>query len=157
MAIHTLLVETRVRDIGREVHQDPDGDRDLSWSGRVFDNAAIDLKVTAVSKRPMSLLPQKKAVRVNLEPFEQETKPLAKIWFGKMKDDAYQPSELNGQFRVTKLKTRYRLSKLLRAQRYDRMTSSLKRWIEIEAPDKGDLEEDSYQILITCRKTSGCI
>ena len=105
----------------------------------------------------MSLLPQKKAVRVNLEPFEQKTKPLAKIWFGQMKDDAHQPSELNGQFRVTKMKTRFRLSNLLRVQRNDCMTSSSKKWIEIEALDKGDLHQNSYQILITCRKTSGCI
>ena len=47
----------------------------------------------------------------------------------------------------TYLKARYRLSDLLRAQRNDRMTSSLKRWIENGAPDKGDLEEDSYKIL----------
>ena len=47
----------------------------------------------------------------------------------------------------TYLKTRYRLSDLLRAQRNDRMASNLKRWIEIGAPDKGDLEEDSYKIL----------
>ena len=40
------------------------------------------------------------------------------------------------------LKARYRLTDLLRAQRKDRMTSNLKRWIE-----KGDLEEDSYRIL----------
>ena len=36
---------------------------------------------------------------------------------------------------------------LLRAQRNDRMTSKLKRWIENGAPDKGDLEEDSNCIL----------
>ena len=47
----------------------------------------------------------------------------------------------------TYLKARYRLSDLLRAQRNDRMTSNLKRWIEKRAPDKGDLEEDSYRIL----------
>ena len=54
-----------------------------------------------------------------------------------------------GQMNVVKtyLKARYRLSDLLRAQRNDRMTSSLKRWIENGAPDKGDLEEDSYKIL----------
>ena len=45
------------------------------------------------------------------------------------------------------LKARYRLSDLLRAQRNDRMTSSLKIWIENGAPDKGDLEADSYKIL----------
>ena len=47
----------------------------------------------------------------------------------------------------TYLKARYRLSDLLRAQRNDRMTSNLKRWIENGASDKGDLEEDSYRIL----------
>ena len=47
----------------------------------------------------------------------------------------------------TYLKYRYRLSDLLRAQRNDRMTSSLKRWIENGAPDKSDLDEDRYKIL----------
>ena len=47
----------------------------------------------------------------------------------------------------TYLKARYRLSHILRAQRTDRMMSNLKRWIENGAPDKGDLEEDSYKIL----------
>ena len=47
----------------------------------------------------------------------------------------------------TYLKARYRLSDLLRAQRNDRMTSNLKRWTENDAPDKGDLEEDSHRIL----------
>ena len=45
------------------------------------------------------------------------------------------------------LKARYRLLDLLRAQRNDRMTSNLKKWIENGAPDKGDLDEDSYRIL----------
>ena len=47
----------------------------------------------------------------------------------------------------TYLKARYRLSDLLRAQRNDRMTSNLKRWIENGAADKEDLEEDSYRNL----------
>ena len=47
----------------------------------------------------------------------------------------------------TYLKARYRLSDLLRAQRNDRMTNNLKRWIENGTPDKGDLEEDGYRIL----------
>ena len=75
--------------------------------------------------------------------------PLAKIWCDKMEDSTHQPGELISQLRVKKthLKARYRLSDLLRAQRNDRMTINLKRWIEIGAPDKGDLEEDSYRIL----------
>ena len=41
LAIHILLVETRARDLDREVYQDPDSDRYLIPSERVFDNAAI--------------------------------------------------------------------------------------------------------------------
>ena len=115
----------------------------------VFDNAADDLETIAVSKRWISLLPQKDVVRTDLQPFEQETEPLAKIWCVRMEEDTHQPNELNSQMRVMKkyLKARYRLSDLLRAQRNDRMTSNLKRWIENGAPGKGDLEEDSYRIL----------
>ena len=149
LAIHTLLVETRARDLDREVYQDPDSDRYLIPSERVFDNAADDLETIAVSKRSISLLPQKEVVRTDLQPFKQETQPLAKIWCVKMEEDTHQPNELNSQMRVMKtyLKARYRLSDLLRAQRNDRMTSNLKRWIENGSPDKGDLEEDSYRIL----------
>ena len=149
LAIHTLLVEIRARDLDREMYQDPDSDRYLIPSEKVFDNAADDLETKAVSKRSISLLPQKEVVRTDLQPFKQETQPLARIWCVKMEEDTHQPNELNSQMRVMKtyLKARYRLSDLLRAQRNDRMTSNLKRWIENGSPDKGDLEEDSYRIL----------
>ena len=131
------------------MYQDPDSDRNLVPSERVFDNAADDLETKAVSKRSISLLTQKEVVRTDLQPFKQETQPLAKIWCVKMKEYTHQPNELNSQMRVmnTYLKARYRLSDLLRAQKNDRMTSKLKRWIENGSPDKGDLEEDSYRIL----------
>ena len=89
----------------------------------------------------MSLLLQKEVVRTDLQPFRRETEPLGKIWCVRMEDDAH--------FRITKtyLKARCKLSDILRLQRSDRMTSILKRWIEKGAPDKGDLEEDSYRIL----------
>ena len=102
LAIHTLLVETRARDLDREVYQDPDSDRYLISGERVFDNAADDLETIAVSKRSMSLLPQKEVVRTDLQPFEQETQPLAKIWCVKMEEDTHQPNELNSQMRVMK-------------------------------------------------------
>ena len=147
--IHTLLVETRARDLDREVYQDPDSDRYLIPRERIFDNAADDLETISVSKRSISLLPQKEVVRTDLQPFEQETQPLAKIWCVKMEDDTHQPDEMNSQMRVmnTYLKARYRLSDLPRAQRNDRMTSNLKRWIENGALVKGNLEEDSYRTL----------
>ena len=64
-------------------------------------------------------------------------------------DDTNAPEVISRQLNVVKtyLKARYRLSDLLRAQRNDRMTSNLMRRIENGAPDKGDLEENSYKIL----------
>ena len=115
----------------------------------MVDNAPDELELIAASKRPTRLLPHGTVVRTNLEPSVQEATPLKKIWCVKLMDDAHAPEIMSGQMNVVKtyLKTRYRLSDLLRAQRNDRMTSSLKRWIENGAPDKGDLEEDSYKIL----------
>ena len=138
LAIHTLLVETRARDLDSEVCQDPDSDRYLISGERVFDNAADDLETIAVSKRSISLIPQKELVRTDLQPFEQETHPLANIWCVKMEDDTHQPDEMNSQMRVMKtyLKARYRLSDLLRAQRNDRMTINLKRGSKMELRTK---------------------
>ena len=99
LAIHTLLVETRARNLDREVYQDPDSDRYLIPGERVFDNAADDLETKAVSKRLIKLLPQKEVVRTDLQPFEQETQPLAKIWCVKMEEDTQQPNELNSQMK----------------------------------------------------------
>ena len=65
-------METRARDLDREVYQDPDSDRYLIPGERVFDNAADDLETIAVSKRSMSLLPQKEVVRTDLQPFDRK-------------------------------------------------------------------------------------
>ena len=64
-------------------------------------------------------------------------------------DDTNAPKIISGQLDVMKtyLKARYGLSDILRAQRNQRMTSNLKRWIENEASDKCDMEEDSYKRL----------
>ena len=150
IAIHSLLVDWKQRGLDRETHQDPDRDRYTSdEEGTVVDNAADELELIAVSKRPTRLLPHGTVVRTNLEPSVQEATPLKKIWCVKLMADAHAPEIMSWQMIVVKtyLKARYRLSDLLRAQRNDRMTSSLKRWIENGAPDKGDLEEDSYKIL----------
>ena len=57
---------TQARNLDREVYQDPDSDRYLIPVERVFDNAADDLETIAVSKRSISLLPQKEVVRIDL-------------------------------------------------------------------------------------------
>ena len=44
LAIHTLLVETRARNLNWEVYQDPDSDRYLIPGETFFDNAADDLE-----------------------------------------------------------------------------------------------------------------
>ena len=132
------------------MHQDPDRDRYTSdEEGTVVDNATEELKLIAVSKRPTRSLPHGTVVRTNLEPSVQEATPLKKISCVKLRDDAHAPEIMSGQLNVVKtyLKTRYRLSDLIGAQRNDRMTSNLKRWVENGAPDKGDLEEDNYKIL----------
>ena len=77
-------METRARDLDRELYQDPDNDRYLIPGEGVFDNAADDLETIAVSKRSISLLPQKEIVRTDLQLFRQETQPLATIWCVKM-------------------------------------------------------------------------
>ena len=128
------------------MYQDPDSDRYLIPSERVFVNAADDLESITVSKRSISLMPQEEVVRTDLHPFKQETQSLAKIWCVKMEEDTHQPNEMNRQMRVmkTNLKARYRLSDLLRAQRNDRMTSNLKRWIE-----KGALTKVTWKKTVT--------
>ena len=126
LAIHTLLAETRTSDLGRELNQDPNSDCYFYPSEKVFDNAADDLEMIALMKSSMSLLPQEEAVRTDLQPFKQETEPLAKIWCVKMEDDAHHPDELNSNLRVKKtyLKARYRLLDLQRAQRNDRVKAT---------------------------------
>ena len=56
---------------------------------------------------------------------------------------------MNGQIMALKehVKERYRLSDLIRAQRNDKMTSNLSKWVRTGAKEKGDLEEDSYKIM----------
>ena len=150
IAIHSLLVDWKQRGLDREIHQDPDRDRYTSdEEGTVVDNATDELELIAVSKRSTRLLPHGTVVRTNLEPPLQEATPLKKIWCVKLMDNAHAPEIMSGQLNVIKtyLKARYRLLDLLRAQRNDRMTSNRKRWIDNGAPDKGDLEEDSYKIL----------
>ena len=96
-------METRPRDLDSEGYQDSDSDRYLIPREKVFDNAADDLEMIAVSRRSMNLLPQKEAVRTDLQPFKQETEPLAKIWCVKMKDDTHQPDELKSHLGVMKI------------------------------------------------------
>ena len=139
IAIHSLLVEWKQRGFDREIHQDPDRGRYTSdEEGTVVDNAADELELIAVSKRPTRLLPHGTVVRTNLEPSVQEATPLKNIWCVKLMDNAHAPEIISGQLNVVKtyLKARYRLSDLIRQGESPN-----------GAPDKGNLEEESYKIL----------
>ena len=70
LAIQTLLVETRARDLNKEVYLDPDNDRFLLPCEKVFDNAADKLEMIVVAKLSMSILPQKEVVGTDIQPFE---------------------------------------------------------------------------------------
>ena len=74
---------------------------------------------------------------------------MRKIVCVKLRDDIQNPGELNGQMMALKehVKTRYRLSDLIRAQKNDKMTSNLSKIIRTGVGENGDLEEDSYKIL----------
>ena len=80
---------------------------------------------------------------------EDDRKILRRIVCVKLKDGIHSPREMNGQIMALKehVKARYRLSDLIRAQKNDKMTSNLSKWIRTGTKEKGDLEEDSYKIL----------
>ena len=60
-----------------------------------------------------------------------------------------QYGETNGQMMAIKenVKAMYTLSDLIRAQKNDKMTSNLSKWIRTGVKENGYLEEDSWKIL----------
>ena len=72
--------------------------------GTVVDNAAEELELIAMSKRPTRLLPHGTIVRTTLGPSVQEATPLKKIWCVKLMDDAHAPEIMSGQLNVIKIK-----------------------------------------------------
>ena len=106
-----------------------------------------ELEKIAVSRKPFRVLSCNSNVRTNLVP--EVDRKVFRIVCVKLKDDIHSPGEMNGQIMALKehVKARYRLSNLIRAQKIDKMTSNLFKWIRTGAKEKGDLDEDSYKIL----------
>ena len=66
IAIHSLLVEWKQRELDREMHQDPDRDSCTSdEEGTVVENAADELELIAVSKRLTRLLPSRRDLKAS--------------------------------------------------------------------------------------------
>ena len=70
--------------------------------GTVVDNAAVELDLRAVSKRPSSLLQHATVVHTNLEPSVQKVTPMKKIRCAKLMDDVHAPEITSGQLNVIK-------------------------------------------------------
>ena len=141
-----ILAEEKMRHRDRELQTDP--------SSGIYNldqqevRGGEELEKIAVSRKPFRELSCNSNVRTNLVP-EDDRKIMKKIVCVKLKDDIHNPGEMNGQIMALKehVKARYRLSDLIRAQKNDKMTSNLSKWIRTGSKDKGDLEEDRYKIL----------
>ena len=141
-----ILAEEKMRQRNRELQTDPSSGTYNLDQQEV--RGGEELAKTAVSRKPFRELSCNSNVRTNLVP-EDDRKIMRRIVCVKLKDDIHNPGEMNGQIMALKehVKARYRLSDLIRAQKNDKMTSNLSKWIWTGSKEKGDLEEDSYKIL----------
>ena len=97
-----------------------------------------ELERIAVSRKPYRELSCNSNVRTNLVP-EDDMKIVKRMICVKLSDDIHKPGEMNGQIMALKehVKARYRLSDLIRAQKNDKMTSNLSKWIQSGVKEKG--------------------
>ena len=141
-----ILAEEKIRHGDRELQTDPSsGTYNLDVQEV---RGGEELERIAVSRKPFRELSFNSNVRTNLVP-EDDMKIVKRMICVKLNDDIHNPGEMNGQIMALKehVKARYRLSDLIRAQKNDKMTSNLSKWIRTGSKEKGELEEDSYKIL----------
>ena len=141
-----ILAEEKTRHRDRELQTDPSSGTYNLDQQEV--RGGEELEKITVSRKPFRELSCNSNVRTNLVP-EDDRKIMKRIVCVKLKDDIHNPGEKNGQIMALKehVKARYRLSDLIRAQKNDKMTSNLSKWIRTGSKEKRDLEEDSYKIL----------
>ena len=141
-----ILAEEKIRHRDRELQTDPSSGTYNLDAQEV--RGGEELERIAVSRKPFRELPCNSNVRTNLVP-EDDMKIVKRIICVKLNDNIPNPGEMNGQIMALKehVRARYRLSDLIRAQKNDKMTSNLSKWIRTGSKEKGELEEDSYKIL----------
>ena len=100
-------------------------------------NGGEELEMIAVSQKLFGELSCNSNIKTNLEP-ESDREVLRRIVCVKLKDVILNPGELNGQMMALKehVKARYRLSDLIRAQKNDKMTNNLSKWIRTGEKEK---------------------
>ena len=141
-----ILAEEKIRHRDRDLQTDPSAG---TYNLDVQEVRGVEeLERIAVSRKPFRELSCNSNVRTNLVP-EDDMKIVKRIICVKLNDYIHNPGEMNGQIMTLKehIKARYRLSDLIRAQKNDKMTSNLSKWIRTGSKEKGELEEDSYKIL----------
>ena len=123
-----ILAEEKMRHHDRELQTDPSSgtynlDQQEVRGGEEFEKIAV-------SRKPLRELSCNSNVRTNLVP-EDDRKIMKRIACVKLKDDIHNPGEMNGVIMALKehVKARYRLSDLIKAQKNDKMTSNLSKWI----------------------------
>ena len=141
-----ILADEKMRHRDRELQTDPSS-RTYNSDEQEVQGGEV-LEKIAVLRKPFRELSCNSNVRTNLVP-EDDMKIVKRIICVKLNDDIHNPGEMNGQMMALKehVKARYRLSDLIRAQKNDKMTSNLSKWIRTGSKEKGELEEDSYKIL----------
>ena len=141
-----ILAEEKIRHRDRELQTDPSSGTYNLDAQEV--RGGEELEKNAVSRKPFRELSCNSNVRTNLVP-EDDMKIVKRIICVNLNDDIHNPGEMNGQIMALEehVRARYRLSALIRAQKNDKMTSNLSKWIRTGSKEKGELEEDSYKIL----------
>ena len=141
-----ILAEEKMRNRDRELQTDPSSGTYNLDQQEVL--GGEELEKIAVSTKPFRELSCNSNVRTNLVP-EDDRKIMRRIVCVELKNDIHNPGEMNGQIMALKehFKARFRLSDLIRAQKKDKMTSNLSKWMRTGSKEKGALEEDSYNIL----------
>ena len=132
-----ILAEEKMRHRDRELQRDPSSGTYNSDEEDV--QGGEELEKIAVSRKPFRELSCNSIVRTNLVP-EDDMKMVKRIISVKLNDDIHNPGEMNGQIMALKerIKARYRLSDLMRAQKNDMMTSNLSKWIRTGSKEKGE-------------------
>ena len=127
-SICMILVEEKMRHRDSELQTVPSSGTYNLDQREVY--GGEELEEIAVSRKPFREPSCNSNVRTSLVQ-DDGREVLRSIVCVKLKDDIHSPGELNGQMMALKehVKARYRLSDLIRAQKNDKMTSNLSKWI----------------------------
>ena len=123
-----IMAEEKMRHRDRELQTDPSAGTYNQDQQEV--DGGEELEKIAELRKPFRELSCNSNARTNLVP-DEEREVLRRIFCVKLKEDIHSPGELSSQMMALKehVKSRFRLSDLIRDQKNDNMTSNLFKWI----------------------------